>query len=270
MKMIENGAHVRLCLQHRLLVAFTLLAITASLNATPACGPGPHWIDTCPAGFDDFNSSAQVGLNFPGLGAFTLNLTGPLLIFRGPGTTVPDHHIDTEMVSMNLTGIFMGNPITLLAGDGTADLMRTPGPRAALYSPGRITEVPGDPTLADSFFDVFFELQGTPFGTLHNNVAHVDSGRIAFVPPFGYEYRCLNCPIPLFDPQGNLVGTVTSVVHLPIPEPNAMFLLGPGLALILYWRQTSTRNRNHRAELLTGQEGGGGNGFRARFGRGTD
>jgi len=191
-----------------------------------------------------------MGVNFPGIGAFTLNMAGDVSIFRGQGMIVPDHHIDTEMVSMMLTGFFMGAPITLIAGDGVADLMCSAGLRSPLCSLGRITEVPGGPTLADSSFDVFFELSGTPFGPLRNRTSHVDAGRIAFIPPIGYTYQCLpgNCPIPLFDTQGNMVGTVTSVIHIPAPEPHAVFLLGPGLAVFLCWRRTSTaRTKGGRA-----------------------
>ncbi len=87
-------------------------------------------------------------------------MTGATEVFRGVGTAVPDHHIDTEMVALTLSG----GGLTLHAGDGKGNLAND-GPS---FSPGRITELT-DPSLAHSFFSIFFELSPTPFGPLHNN-----------------------------------------------------------------------------------------------------
>jgi hypothetical protein len=68
-----------------------------------------------------------------------------------PGLRPVDGHldvIDTEIISMCLTG----EGVTLRAGAGQQQ-----GPGLLAHSLGAIAEEAGDSTLADSFFDVFFE-----------------------------------------------------------------------------------------------------------------
>ena len=201
------------------------------------CGPGAHWIDNCPTGTDIFDSFAQHGtVVINGVGQFPLApMTGPVTIFRGPGLTIPDHHIDTELVSMTLTG----GGLTLTAGDGVGNLLAD-GP---LHSGGRITET-GNPGLADSFFDIFFELSPTPLGPLHSlHPCHMQA-IIDRVPPYEIPYSGCGGPIPLADQHGQVVGFLQSdppvihVPHRPVPEPSTMLLVGAGFTgLVATWRR---------------------------------
>ncbi|MGD2109545.1 MAG: IPTL-CTERM sorting domain-containing protein [Phycisphaerae bacterium] len=117
------------------------------------CGPGPDWVDSCPAGSDVVaNHSALVGIDLDLDEIADTNLVlGPcpgslLEIDRSaPAAGV----IDTEIVALCLSG---PGGVTLRAGAGT-------GNGGALgASLGEITEDAGDNTIADSYFDVLFEV----------------------------------------------------------------------------------------------------------------
>jgi hypothetical protein len=183
-------------------------------------------------------------------------LSGPTIIQRQAGTTVPDHHIDTEMRALNLSG----GGITLRAGSNFG----------LPPSLGRITERPTNPAIGHSYFDIFFEISG-PFGTLHNNnpVDNVPDAQpcrmtadIFEVPPTGSSYlgcydAFLSDPlndrppgfinIDLYDANGihrAVLLSGTGIVHTvggnipPLPEPPTLILLGAGL-LALAMRRLS-------------------------------
>ena len=208
------------------------LVAPATATAAPVCGVVAHWVDTCPTGNDFFPLTNGVHtIDIFGFGIISLLTTGPTTIWRGSGTTVPDHHIDTELVFLQL----VGGGLTLTAGDGTANGL-CDGPLCSL---GRITEQSGDPTLADSFFDIFFEITGTPFGPLHNDAPCQMESVIDRVPPAGGTIYICNtalAPIFLLDANGIQRGQLLSATHeiltTPIPEPGSLALVGVALMAI--------------------------------------
>ncbi len=129
--------------------------VLTSSPAWGACGPGPHWVATCPSGTDTFNITANIGTNT----GITLTVSGQVKLYRGApsGSTIP-----IEIVSMNLSGSALGG-VTLTAGDGNGNLV-SDGP---FYSPGTITENASNPALATLTASVFFQVTAAG-ATLHN------------------------------------------------------------------------------------------------------
>ncbi|UCE28552.1 MAG: hypothetical protein JSV85_04520 [Candidatus Bathyarchaeota archaeon] len=120
--------------------------------------------------------------------------------------------IDTEIMYMNLVG--------------TGDLL---GPVTIAESPSKASsgaiqqQVVGEDFPADSFFDVFIEIETTlpyPLSTLHNDDPHHLSAVILGVPPLGTSYTTpLSVDKPLKDELGNIVGYITNVILVfPTPE----------------------------------------------------
>ncbi|MDP6342899.1 MAG: PEP-CTERM sorting domain-containing protein [Alphaproteobacteria bacterium] len=215
-----------------LATAVTALGLaTAPAQAAPVCGPGAHWVDGCAAGFDLFSSSATVGIDIDLdlLQDITMVLNGPTKIQRSnplddsanfPGLRPVDAHldvIDTEIISLTLTG----GGATLRAGAGLI--------ASGQQSLGAIAEQPGDPTLADSFFDVFFEID--VFGmTLHNQTALNLQAVVSEVPPLGVDYvHPLPGPVALYNTSNVHVANLINAIHTPVPEPAALTLYGLSL-----------------------------------------
>ncbi len=193
-----------------------------------ACGPGPHWIHNppCPAGEDAMPSGAVVGIdtnldcvrdvNLVMFGPAQVRRTGPLDDSGNfPGTRPVDGHldvIDTEMVSLTLTG----SGATLIAGAGRGAIPLT-------ASLGNVAETPSNPLVADSFFDVFFEIT-TPSGAhLYNQVPLRPTARITCLPPdANYQHPTGIC-IPLYTSpvpgQGVHVANLVSANHQTYPGP---------------------------------------------------
>ena len=215
------------------LLAGLLWALAGSVQATPVCGPAAHWVDACPAGIDFFPlTNGKHTIEIFGLGSFDLLTTGPTTIWRGAGATVPDHHIDTELVALQL----IGGGLTLTAGDGVADGL-CGGPLCSL---GRITEQSGNPFVADSFFDIFFEIQGAPLGALgplHNAVPCRMEATIDRVPPAALTtYVCNQAatgPVMLLDANNQVAGRLVSTTHQIIPEPGDLALTGLALLMLV-------------------------------------
>jgi hypothetical protein len=184
-------------------VGLTALAFLSFLDPVDAgsftCGPGNKWVDICPSNLEQFNTAITAnvdiipntlvigGIEFTDLD-FTTIVSGPTNIFRGePLDAVIDNPllgnvgmmdgnldvIQTELSAFTLTGSTPFSPgITVIAGDGVPDLESTPSdstfPYESLYSAGAIIERSDNPALADSFFNIFLEIQGTPAGSLRN------------------------------------------------------------------------------------------------------
>ena len=107
---------------------------------------------------DTFSSTARITVDITGLGPMGLELTGPTVVERsdppmGGGT------IDTEIVSMDLTGSTPLGSVRVKAGQ---DQGLTP-------SKGKITpKLPGYDYPAESFFDIFFEIELPKIGGISN------------------------------------------------------------------------------------------------------
>jgi len=202
------------------IVGGTILAAAAPLGAQTVCGPGPHFVDGCPAGTDDLPSGAAlVALdtaadgNLDGDPDVNLVLSGPTSIARaaaapptalclglGPAPSPPhDTEIQTEIVSMALTS----GGLTLTAGQGLGSGPALP-PGGLAASVGAICEQPAQPARADSFFDVFFEIGLGDGSFLYNQVPLRVETVIAEIPPDATYIHVITAPIPLYptpDPQ---------------------------------------------------------------------
>ena len=135
--------------------AAVMLILTPSAQAQiePCfnCPPGPDWWMVCPPGEDVLPASmVRLGVDLDGdldcVAETDLEFLGPVTIMRHNVGPV----IDTEIVSMTLTG---GDGLTLIAGAGLGQGGVLPA------SFGQMEQLGGDPSLIDSFFDVYFELE---------------------------------------------------------------------------------------------------------------
>jgi hypothetical protein len=222
-----------------------LLGLSTSgwLPAATMCS-GPNWVSMCTAGLDTFNSDAiHIVVLFPsGVQLPTVDLSGPTTIQRGDPSGSPAV-IPTQITSMSLMGTTpTGDALTLMAGNNVPNLPP---------SLGQITARP-DGLTADSFFDVFFVLQGTALsslGPLHNTTPVHMAAVIDKVPPLVPPGTCtssmpppfvmncyygMNVPVPLLNQAGVEVAVLTVAIHEPkIPEPRTGVLSTSALLIAL-------------------------------------
>jgi hypothetical protein len=179
------------------------------------------------AGSDHFCSDAVVDLwvdldgdGLPDTYVPDVPLSDPTTVLRGdPGDA--DHDgladIQTEIVSMELKGKLFGLPITIKAG---SDFALRPSIGAVEQ------QAPGVDFPADSFFDVYIELDGTPYGPLRNyppNAPSLDpihmSATIHGLPPYGDTYRSSGADVRLWDSshQVRVILTASTEEHTPRP-----------------------------------------------------
>ena len=210
------------------LTALSLIAVSKSADAM-SCGPGPNWVNSCTPGSDTFpvfnsffvdtNLDGEVDTIFVGFGSITTVRGSPFVNPSG------DDAIEVEIVAMNLTG----PGITVTAGGA-----------GLATSSGEIFENFLDNTLANSFFEVFLEIDvgggrtrngiGDPvFFQANNLIGYPESGSeygLSFGP-----YDLINAgPDDIFGTGDDfldfrLVDAVISVAP-PVPEPSTLFLLG--------------------------------------------
>jgi len=223
----------------RLLILACLAA--AVMVAGPVCGPGSHWVDTCPGGAYSLISvtTAAMLLDLDRNGSLETTIefaqfTGITEVFLGAGSP---HTMVTELYNLSETG---PAGITLRAGDGLGNLINNGG---GLYSPGRIEEQGGNPFLADSFFDVFFELTipDVPGGAMvlrNQQAMTVTCLGLTGVAPRVCSYEAFNLPLSLFEGstlRGQLLQTPVGFPHHLVtdtPEPVTWMLLGGGFLLL--------------------------------------
>jgi hypothetical protein len=181
-------------------------------------------VDQCAGGFDLMPTGALVGISTvsdscdPNL---NLVMSGPVAIRRSnpvdissnfSGVGLLDHHldvIDTEILSMQLAG----GGVTLRAGAGM-------GIGAQLRpSLGAIHEGPVNST-ADSFFDVFFEIEIPGGGFAYNQEPLRVTSEITCVPPdanYLHPVGCVKLFTSPFVGAGQHVANLTSANHSTYP-----------------------------------------------------
>jgi len=243
-------------------MGLVVTAVIFGLFATPPaaaqglpctqCLAGAHWVDNCGPGVDQIaNTGALVGIDTNLDCVVDVNLvlnpcSAPnnlLVVSKSvhrddsqnfPGIRPIDGYldvIDTEILSMCLTG----GGFTLRAGLGQGQ-----GPYGALLdtSLGAIAELPGDSTLAESFFDVFFEVYvPPPVGMyLYNQTPLRVAAIIKCAPPQARYIHPMGC-LPLFTSpilgQGIQVANLVTAEHNVNPPPIPAFSSWGLIALIL-------------------------------------
>ena len=191
-------------------VSFALVLILGMSSITYA-----HQYEGFPPGYDAFTSTAQVQIQllsppFPPMPPLTVALSGPTTVHRGiPSNPCPPcdgrWQIPAEMVLMNLQGADpMIGPVTVIESP-------------TLVSSGEIRQqVAGHDFPAESFFDVFFEIETVPM-TLFNKTAMRMEALIDAIPPLDSTYRNADSAA-LFDkanPNGPPVAFLTTAEHTP-------------------------------------------------------
>jgi hypothetical protein len=215
-----------------LAIAFVFMLAVASIPNTVFSYP--------PAGSDYLNpTTATIGLEITGLFNEIITANGPTTVARSSPYDPGDGHIkiDTEIVSMNL----VGNSAYI----GQITIIESPSKK----SNGTIQQLlAGVDFPADSFFDVFVEIQ-TMLGILHNDDPAVMYAEISSIPPWGSNYTSPPFHIPLKDQNETIVGYINHASHL-IVEPS--IILGktkdyigqgyPQIILVHIDNDASTRN----------------------------
>lgn len=159
-------------------------------------------------------------------------LQGPVVVGRTPsmddsaqfpGTRPMDTHkdvIDTEMISLNLAG---PGGVRLIAGAGNAHVPIRP-------TRGAILEDTANPSLADSFFDVFFELELGGGQLVYNQTAlEVKANDLTCLPPVSSYIHPIGCH-PLYTSplagQGSHVANLVTARHDTYPTSACCFRNG--------------------------------------------
>ena len=209
------------------LLAF--MALVASL-ALAACGDddkGGAGTDYPAAGEDRFErttASVQIEVSAEGAAAGavrlqqleTVELEGPARVTRSDPTLDGDVYVvTTEIVEMELTGSASFGDV--IVRQSTQD-----------QSMGEVRQrEPGQDFPADSFFDVFVEVEVPGLGmTLHNEEPLRMEAELTDLPPGeGDGYRGED-DRPLYTPAGLQVGRIVDALHIPNPpaatgEPGA-------------------------------------------------
>lgn len=188
---------------------------------------------------DNFpNTGALVGIRLPGGSVMNVILNGPAMVEVdiGPNGEAVDSdgdgldQVNTELVSLDLMGSGFALRIRDAAKDpfrrSTGEIEETVNNQSGrLDVPPFLTTGPGT---ANSFFDVFFEIDVPSVGTLHNHDPLRIEAIISQKPPVGTRYfHPEDIDIELFtendDPTGARI--VTARHEIPIPDtPEFPFL----------------------------------------------
>lgn len=175
------------------------------------------------AGIDGFESDMNLVVDVTGVGEATTTLEGPVAVSRGEprdddGTRV----VDTEIVSMSMTGQFMGFDVELRINPEVSSV-------GEVRANGPTSDFP-----ADSFFDVFFEVEIEGVGVLVNlEPFRVEAAGLKALPPVFDTYTHPPTPqIPLVmkGTAGPVVATVQGESsHGPVQRPTFSIAAGGSL-----------------------------------------
>ncbi|MFQ6092431.1 MAG: DUF6073 family protein [bacterium] len=164
-------------------------------------------------GVDYMATTAVITLQVGEMTVPNVTVTGATQVQRGVPYDPGDgkDKIDTEIVSMDLTGTSQLGPITVTE---SPDYASTGYIQA--YQTGR--DFP-----AGSFFDIFVEIDIPDVGTVHNEDPIPMRAKIDTIPPTGrIYYPPYRVEIPVYGPKGDLIGYIVHVTHkidseLPVP-----------------------------------------------------
>lgn len=183
--------------------------------ADPDPPTAAHALEYPPAGDDTFPSGAGLLVQIAGQAPTLLTVNGPTVVRRGePYDNDGDglQTIDTEILAMNLTGMTSLGPVGVRESPTRA-------------SHGKIQQqTPGADYPADSFFDVFVELD-TGMGPLHHQEPVRMEAIIHDLPPILALYRTPQLlEVPIRNQQNQVVGYLRRVIHVPLP-PKEIILI---------------------------------------------
>ena len=178
---------------------------------------------------DAFNLSGKVDLDIPGIGLAHLQVSGPAKVhvyFEGATVGQADDddgdgrdEVETELVELNLVGT---SPLFGRVRVGLHPTKPSVGQieERAMYTPGILDLPPFTPTgTADSFFDVFFEVELPDAGlTLYGQLANRLTAVITHKPPAPCDTYQSLVEILLVDAPGNDRGSL-SPLRLTIGTP---------------------------------------------------
>lgn len=140
--------------------------VPAPYPPTPpaVAGPGPNWIEQAASGTENLDMYAQAEFDWDGDGDAdeTVYMEGSVQVRldnpEDPGTGNLDR-VPAEITSLDFGGTTAdGRIVWVAAGDQNTNY------EGGLESPGEFLEKTDDPTLVDSFFDVFFEMHSIEGG----------------------------------------------------------------------------------------------------------
>jgi hypothetical protein len=205
----------------------SVAAIGAALLLAAAAAPAA---DFAGGRSDHFESEMNVILTVPGLGTQPVALEGPVTVVVGErreegGVGV----VDTEIVAMELEGTFNGNAMTVRVSPERSSVGQVRAQGAA------------DDFPADSFFDVFVEVEIAGFSSLLINLVpvRVEAQDLQKLPPLFDTYVHPPPQIALVaqnNPSGPVIGTIAGASsHRPVQDPTFGLASGGSLdAATLY------------------------------------
>jgi hypothetical protein len=172
--------------------------------------------------FENTKATVEIEVTLPGVAALpfvgrqteTVELEGPTLVLRGDPQDADNDglvDIETEIVELTLTGTSSFGPI---------EVRQSPERR----SMGMVEQQePGQDTPADSFFDIFLEVEVMDIGLVgfHEEAIRMEAELIEFPPGFLDQYEgALALPTPLLSVDSKEeFALILDALHVPNPPP---------------------------------------------------